>query len=296
LCLAAIILLGARPIPAAEIRVTDDLERPVVLAAPAKRVVALYGAMNEILAGMGLADRLVARTEADHEPAAIESLPVIGTHMRPNLERVLAVKPDLVLQVAGRDESRQTADELAGLGVPVAVFSIHDFPGLFAAIERIGTLTGQPEAASGLVASLRQRLDRVAAATGPDAAGKRPTVFFEARSGSLLTAGRGSMVDAVISAAGATNAVTQEKRLVRLADEELLRLAPDVCLTQRGPMNPEAKPMAERQDYAALPCVARGRAYVVDEATFSRPGPRSVEAVEQLARLLAAPAAKEARP
>lgn len=290
---AAILCLATRPARAGDIRVTDDLGRQIVLAAPAKRVVALYGALNEIMAGLGLADRLVARTEADHEPASIEALPVIGTHMRPNLERVLAVKPDLVLQLSGRDEARKSADDLAALGVPVAVFSIHDFPGLFAAITRIGTLTGTPKAADDLVAGLRRRLDAVAAATP---AGKRPTVFFEARSGNLLAAGAGSMVDAVITAAGARNAVTEKKRLVRLADEELLRLAPDVCLTQRGPMNPEARPMSDRPEYAALPCVATGRAFVVDEALFSRPGPRSVEAVESLAKRLATPVAKETRP
>lgn len=257
-------------------------------------MVALYGALNEIMAGLGLTDRLVARTEADHEPAAIETLPVIGTHMRPNLERVLAVKPDLVLQLSGRDEARKSADDLATLGVPVAVFSIHDFPGLFSAIDRIGALTGTPQAAADLVTGLRRRLDAVAATAKPD--GKQPRVFFEARSGNLLAAGAGSMVDAVITAAGAQNAVTEKKRLVRLSDEELLRLAPDVCLTQRGPMNPEARPMAERPEYATLPCVTSGRASLVDEALFSRPGPRSVEAVEQLAALLAKPAAKEARP
>jgi len=61
----------------------------VVLKAPAQRIVALYGALNEILAGMGLTERLVARTEADHEPPAIETLPVIGT-IYPHVHRALA--------------------------------------------------------------------------------------------------------------------------------------------------------------------------------------------------------------
>jgi len=291
--LALAVLSLSRTALATEIRVTDDLGRQIVLAAPAKRVVALYGALNEIMAGLGLTDRLVARTEADHEPAAIEALPVIGTHMRPNLERVLAVKPDLVLQLSGRDEARTSADDLTTLGVPVAVFSIHDFPGLFTAIERVGTLTGAQQAASTLVAGLQHRLDAVAA-TLPS--GKRPTVFFEARSGNLLAAGRGSMVDAVITAAGATNAVTEKKRLVRLSDEELLRLAPSICLTQRGPMNPEARSMSGRPEYAPLPCVATGRAFVVEESLFSRPGPRSVAAVEALAKILAPSVTKETRP
>jgi len=267
----------------------------VVLPAPATRVVALYGGLNEILAGLGLTDRIVARTEADHEPAAIEHLPVIGTHMRPNLERILAVRPDLILQLAGRDESRQVVEQLAALHLPVAVFSVHDFPTLFAAIRRIGILTGQTAAAEGQIAGWQKRLAAVAATTAAGPAGKKPTVFFEVRSGNLLAAGRNSMVDAVITAAGGENAVAQDKKLVRLTDEELLRLAPAVCLTQRGPMNPEARPMAERPEYAGLPCVAAGRAFVVDESLFSRPGPRSVTAVEELTRLLAPAAAPEAR-
>ena len=266
----------------------------MVLKAPAQRIVALYGALNEILAGMGLTERLVARTEADHEPPAIETLPVIGTHMRPNLERVLAVKPDLVLQLAGRGEALETAEKLGRLNVPVAVFAVSDFPDLVATIDRIGLLTGEPEAAQ----TLRQGLEkRLAAVTAALPTGKRPTVFFEARSGNLLTAGKGSMVTAVIEAAGGENVVNQDKKLVRFSDEELLRLAPEVCLTQRGPMNPEARPMASRPEYAGLPCVRDGRSFVVDEALYSRPGPRSVTAVEELARLLSPNAAiPEAHP
>ncbi|UJX43204.1 ABC transporter substrate-binding protein [Desulfovibrio sp. JY] len=275
---------------------TDDLGHVITLKAPAKRIVALYGAYNEILAGMGLTDRIVARTEADDKPAAIAALPVIGTHMRPNLERVLAVRPDLVLQTAGRGEAEQAAANLAKLGVPVAVFSLHDFDSLFAAIDRIGVLTGAQKQAAALDASLKKRLAAVAA-NAPE--GKKPKVFFEVRSGNLLAAGKGSMVDAVIRAAGGENAVSLDKKLVRLTDEELLRLAPDVCLTQRGPMNAEARSMADRPEYASLPCVKNGRAYVVDEALFSRPGPGSVDAAEELARILAgkpATPAREARP
>ncbi len=276
--------------------VTDDLGREIVLEKPARRVVALYGAFNEILAGMGQAGRIVARTEADAEPPSIAALPVIGTHMRPNLERVLAVKPDLVLQMAGRGEAEQAVAELTRLGLPVAVFSVSDFTGLFAAIERIGTLVGAKEAADSLVAKLRDRLADVAEKADKAGGDKRPRVFFEVRSGSLLAAGKGSMVDAVIKAAGGANAVATDKKIVRLSDEELLRLAPDVCLTQRGPMNPEARSMAERPEYAALPCVKDGRAYVVDEALFSRPGPGSVAAVEELSGLLAGQKPGETRP
>ncbi|KHK00517.1 Vitamin B12 ABC transporter, B12-binding component BtuF [Desulfovibrio sp. TomC] len=276
-----------RPEPsrAEAVAATDDLGTTIHLAAPATRIVPLYGAFVDILAGMGQSARITARTEADPAPADRPDMPVIGTHMRPNLERVLAVKPDLILQMDGRGEARESARQLADLGVPVAVFAVSDFPGLWETIRRIGLLTADPAAAAALVSRLQARLAAVAAAVP---AGERPTVFFEARSGSLLAAGKDSMVAAIITAAGGTNAVTTEKKLVRLADEELLRLAPAVCLTQRGPMNPEARSMAERPEYATLPCVRNGRTFVVEESRFSRPGPGSVDAVEELARLLTA--------
>lgn len=241
----------------------------------------LYGAFVDILAGMDLTDLVVARTEADPAPAGKLDLPVIGTHMRPNIERVLAVHPDLVLQMDGRGEARESAARLAGLGIPTAVFAVSDFPTLFSAIDRIGVLCGDETAARKLREALTVRLAAV-----PRPAGPPLRVFFEVRSGSLLAAGDSSMASAVITAAGGKNAVAAKEKIVRLSDEELLRLAPDVCLTQRGPMNPEARPMAERPEYATLPCVQNGRAFVVDEATFSRPGPGSVTAVEELAKLL----------
>lgn len=241
----------------------------------------LYGAFVDILAGMGLTDRIVARTEADPAPGGKPDLPVIGTHMRPNIERVLAVRPDLVLQMDGRGEARESAARLAGLGIPTTVFAVSDFSTLFSAIDRIGVLCGDETAARNLRQALTNRLLAVKRPDGPP-----PRVFFEVRSGSLLAAGNASMAAAVIATAGGINAVATKDKIVRLSDEELLRLAPDVCLTQRGPMNPEARPMAERPEYATLPCVQNGRAFVVDEALFSRPGPGSVTAVETLAGLL----------
>lgn len=250
-------------------------------------MVALYGGLTAIMVDLGLSDRLVGRTEADSETPAVAALPVIGTHMRPNLERILAVRPDLVLQMAGRVEATQAVEQLTALHLPVAVFDVQDFPGLFAAIGRIGVLTGQEDTAKTRIAALQKRLDAVANTQ----AGPKPTVLFEVRSGSELAAGRKSMVNAVIAAAGGTNVVTEDKKLVRLSDEALLAFAPQVCLTQRGPMNPEARSLAERPQFANLPCVRAGRAYVVEESLFSRPGPQSINAVEHLAKLLSSDSA-----
>lgn len=254
------------------------------LEAPARRIVALYGAFNEILVEMGLGGRIVARTVADEDLPEVAALPAIGTHMRPNLEMVLGVKPDLVLQMSARAGASEPVEALRRHGVPVAEFNPGSFAELFATIQAVGTLTGEPEAAGALVARMRARLEGVARCL--DGAGARPKVFFEVRAQPLLAAGAGGIVDDVIRRAGGANAVSEAQRLVRLGEEALYGLDPDVYVVQRGPMNEAPQPLDRRPLLAALRAVRQGRVLEVDERLFSRPGPRSALAVEALARFL----------
>lgn len=253
------------------------------LPAPARRIVALYGAFNEILDGMGLTERIAGRTQADVLPASILDRPIIGTHMRPNVEMIVALKPDLVLQMGGRAEAQAPLRDLERFGLATAFFEVRDFPQLFSVIERLGLLCAEPRAAAQLTASLQGRLAAVAQRVAQDTT---PRVLFEVRWPNLLAAGQGSMVDAVIRAAGGVNAVGLDDKLARLSEEEVFRLDPDAYVLQRGVMNAEPQPPDQRPHLAALRAVRQGRVLTVDEQVFSRPGPRNVEAVEQLARFL----------
>ena len=116
--------------------------------------------------------------------------------------------------------------------------------------------------------------------------GRRPKVFFEVRYPNLLGAGAKSIVNDVIKYAGGTNCVTANKKLVRLDMESLLACNPDLYVIQRGPMNRNPTPLALRPHFQLLDAVKAGRVLHVDEQVFSRPGPRSVDAVEELARAL----------
>lgn len=241
---------------------------------------------------LGLGNKIVGRTAADHAPE-VAQVRSIGTHMRPNVELLVGLQPDLVLQMGGRKEASTPLEAVERLGIATAFFQATDFASLFSVIERIGVLGGVEQAASDLVRETRARLDAV---RGRVAGVPRPSVFFEVRYPNLLAAGQGSMVNAVIQAAGGRNCVTHEDKLVRLNEEALLALNPEVCLVQRGPMNPNPEPLDRRDHFRTLECVRQGRWSVVDESRFSRPGPGSVEAVEELAGLLHPDAAGEARP
>lgn len=268
----------------APIRVVDDAGQEIVLDRPAGRVIALYGAFNEILDGLGRADAIVARTSADTTPARIAKLPVIGTHMRPNIEAVLAQKPDLVLQMAGRKEASLPVDALRKRGVRVAVFRAASFAELFSVIRRVGLLTGAEAQAQDMVRGLEARLAALDAKVA--ATQERPRVFFEVRSPNMLAAGRSGLVAEIIRRAGGMNCVDERAKFARLSEEEIVRLAPEAYLIQRGPMNPAPLPLAKRPRLRTIPAATSGRAWSVDERAYSRPGPQSVDAAEELAGLL----------
>lgn len=242
----------------------------------------LYGGVTDILLALGLEHKIIARTAADEAPE-LASRVSVGTHMRPNVELLVGLGPDLVLQMGGRKEAMLPLEAAERHGIATAFFQAHDFESLFSVIERVGALTGSDKQAQALVQDMRRRLQRVARAV---AGRPRPSVFFEVRYPNLLAAGQGSMVNAVITAAGGGNSVSQPDKLVRLGEEALLKLNPEFCLSQRGPMNPDPIPLKQRSHFQTLDCVEQGRWQVVDERLFSRPGPGSVAAVEQLAAIL----------
>lgn len=281
---------------AAEVSIRDDAGREVRLKAPARRVIPLYAAFTDMFTAMDRAVYVIARTKADTGNGLPPETPIIGTHMRPNMELVLALKPDLVLQMGGRAEAAQSVAALEKFAVPAAFFEVRSFSDLFSVIERVGILTGTENEAKTLVAALKKRLAAVAA-TIASAPARRPSVFFEVRYPNLLAAGPDSLVTDIIRAAGGRNALVDEDapgavasrykgRVVRLSEEELIRLNPDFYCIQSGPMNKNPVPLAERPHFASLRAAKPGRNALVDEHIFSRPGPRAVDAVARLARLL----------
>jgi iron complex transport system substrate-binding protein len=269
---------------AAPVEIVDDLERTITLAAPAVRVIPLYGAFAEMLYAVGAGPAVLARTQADQHPPEIATLPSVGTHMRPNVEMILGFKPDLVLQSASRGEAIPEMARVRDAGVPVAVFAPKDFAGIFTTMVRLGTLTGTEDRAQQTVAALKGRLEAVRART--DRVERRPRVFFEVRAEPLTAAGTGSIVHQVLAAAGADNVVSSSQAMLLFSVEQLLANQPDFYIVQQGPMNKNPPDPAKRAHFDQVKAIREGRVLVVDEHLYSRPGPRCVDAVEELARAL----------
>ncbi len=265
------------------IRIVDDTGYELVLKTPAKRVIALYGALSELMLALDLGDTLVARTAADRRIVGLKHLPAVGTHMRPNPELIVSLKPDVILQFLGREEAASLGLGLRKMGVPVLLFHLESFEDMFSVLTRLGKMGGKEAKATELVKGYRKRIGdlRNILLDIP-----RVSVFYEVRYPNLLGAGPKSIVADIINVAGGRNILTTDERLVRLNEEELVYKNPEAYIIQKGPMNPDPRPVDERPHYATLQAVKNKRVLEVSELEYARPGPKSVDAVEKLARWL----------
>lgn len=280
----AVLLLLLTTTPArADITVTDDTGWQVTLEKPATRIIALYGAFNEILLSMGMDSAIIARTKADADIPALHKLPEVGTHMRPNPELIVALAPHVVLQMEGRQEADVISQTLRRMGIPVLIFKMGNFDELFAVLQRLGTLTQEEGRATMLEKQWRKRLQHVRATLAEQ---PRTRVFYEIRYPNLLAAGQDSIINDIILHAGGRNVITTPGRVVRLNEEELIRHDPDAYIMQQGPMNPAPAPLESRRHYESLKARQNGKIFTVDEHAFARPGPRSIDSVETLAKWL----------
>lgn len=262
-------LLTVLPGRAVAVRIIDDLGREISLKEPAKRIIPLYGAFSEMLFAIGAGKEVLARTQADQFPPEIIPLPSVGTHMRPNVEMIIGLKPDLVVQSASRWEAAADMGRVESAGIPVAVFSPNTFEEIFSTMERLAILVGRPEQGLEEIARLRKRLEDVRDRL--QSVKERPRVFFEVRPEPLTAAGRGSIVQEIITAAGAENVIGSEKSLVQFNFEALLVANPDVYIVQRGPMSHNPLPPGKRPHFDQLRAVRRGKVIFVDEIFIRGP-------------------------
>jgi iron complex transport system substrate-binding protein len=261
------------------VTVTDDSGREVTIESEPQRIVSLAPANTEIVAAVGLLDRLVGVSSADDYPPEVSGIAVVGDFSGPNLEAVAAAKPELVLATGGIQAD--VVGQLEDLGAAVVVVDPADLESLFASIEMVGAVTGSRNAATDVVSSMRDELDEIA---GVVANATPVPVFLEIAQDPLFTAGPGTLLHDLITTAGGANVVTEEG-YVAYSVEQLVAEDPVVYLATRGSMsNPED--LQSRTGYSGITAVRTGRVYVLDDNLVSRPGPRVVDGVRQIAEAL----------
>ncbi|HEU4719726.1 MAG TPA: helical backbone metal receptor [Gemmatimonadaceae bacterium] len=264
---------------AASPRTADDFGDTLVLPAPPRRIVSLNPATTELLFAIGAGGRLVGRTTYDRWPEAALALPDLGGGLRPNVEGVLAARPDLVVLYAS-DDNREAARRFRAAGVATAAYRVDRIADFRRVTLALGALTGDSVAARVTVDSVDATVARVRAST---AALPKPTVFWPLYDQPLLATGGGSFLNELIDVAGGSNVYAfLPEPSPRITVEDLLRRDPDVIV-----LAPEsrARYLGDPR-WRALRAVREGRLLAVDTSVVFRPGPRLGEAARSIAQLL----------
>ena len=261
--------------------VTDDMGRHVALATRPQRIVSIAPSNTEVVFALGLEDKVVGVDQYSDYPPEAQQKPQLGGYVDPNLEQIVAVAPDVVLATDVHEAT--IVPELDALGVTTVVIDPKNLDDVLDSITLIGTITGEEARAAQLVCDLYRRVDDVETRI---AGAPRPRVFFEL-SPELYTAGPGSFIDDLLTRAGGDNvAAGAREPWPQLSTEAVLAADPEVILLADHEAGVTPEGMRTRPGWQAMSAVEHGRIVTIDPALTNRPGPRVVDGLEEIARIL----------
>jgi len=274
-----------RPVGAADrfpIALKDDRGVTVRLAAPPRRVVSLAPSITEIVFLVGRGGSLVGVTRFCNVPAAASALPKIGGVSDPDVERIVALSPDLVLCTTDGNP-RDKVRALEEMGIPCFAVSPQDLDAVFTAIERLGILLGAADRGRAEAGALRLR---ARLARPPSGTAGVPVVLFVVSTTPIIAAGEGTFMDELVRLAGGRNAAARfSGRYPRLSVEGLVAARPDVIFVA-GMSGVERFP-PEVTRWKEVPAFRDGAVVTLDGDLVTRPGPRLVTALERVSAALA---------
>ncbi|HET6465865.1 MAG TPA: cobalamin-binding protein [Nitrospiria bacterium] len=277
------VFLAFSPIQAEPLVVTDDLGRSVRLVKSPDRIISLAPALTEILFSLGLKDRIVGVTDyCNYPPEALSKAKVGG--LNANIERVLSLKPDLVVGVAGSYQ-QDNLTRFERFHIPYFVVDPSSLEKIFETILVLGRIADAQKTAEEKVRQLRERLNWIR--NGVRAASS-PRLLYVVDKEPLISIGKGSYLNDLIRDAGGINiAGGLKKAYPMLSMEYVIQQDPQVIILA---MDADRRLSDQEKGYwsrwSSLSAVRDGKIYKVDRDLLNRPGPRIMDGLEELARLL----------
>jgi len=289
--LAAVLAFAGATAAAAEVRLIDDAGRAVSLKQPARRIISLAPHLTELLFAAGAGSRVVGTAEYSDYPPAARSIPRVGDSTELDLERILALKPDLILVWRDGNAQRQL-EKLLKLGIPVFYNEPRRLPDIARAIEQFGRLAGteavaQPAARAFLarLAELRRRY-----------AGRAPVrVFYQIWDKPLMTINGEHLISHVIRLCGGQNVFAALKPLTpEVSTEAVLAADPEVIAGVKAEPGQPGN-LEQWKRWPRVLAVARDNLFAIDPDLISRNTPRILQGAAQLCADLAAARARRGR-
>jgi iron complex transport system substrate-binding protein len=261
--------------------VFDDLGRLVAINGTPQRIVSLAPSNTEILFALGLGDKVVGVTDyCDYPPEALNKTKV-GGYANPDIEKIVALNPDLVLAAYGTP--MDVIITMAGLGLTVYGIKTIDLDDLLNDIRRVGEITEKAVEAQALTSAMESRIQAVTNQT--EELEQKPKVFYIVWGGegsALWTAGSGTFINELIEKAGGVNICQNITGYAEISLESVLARDPEIIITSELSYD-----WAQNAtELASTNASQSGRIYTCDDNLVQRPGPRLVEGLEWFAHFI----------
>ena len=276
----------ASPAPAT-LTFTDGLGREITLDGPAQRIVSIAPSNTEILFAIGAGDQVVGRDQVSDYPEAAKNVTDIGPAFETlNTELIVSLEPDLVL--AAEINTPEQVKELEDLGLTVYYLNNpHTLEELYINLEIVSQLTGREPETTPLVESLKARVAAVDEKIAPIS--YPVSVFYELDStdpSKPYTAGKDSFITLLIERAGGANIAADLEGYPQMSLEQIVVADPEFIILGDSMWGVTPEMVASRPGWENLSAVKNGKVVPFDDNLVSRPGPRLVDGLEQLAKLL----------
>jgi iron complex transport system substrate-binding protein len=259
--------------------VFDDLDRLVAINGTPERIVSLAPSNTEILFDLGLGDKVVGVTDwCNYPPEALDKEKV-GAYDTPDIEKILALNPDLILVAHGT--TMDVINNLDGLGLTVFGIESTDLDDVLNDIRTVGEITDKEVEAQALTSEMAVGIQAVTDQT--EELEQRPRVFYIVWHDPLWTAGSGTFIHELIEKGGGVNICQNITGYATISIEEVVARNPEVIITSEWSYE---WAMNETGPLASTNASQSGRIYTCDDDLVQRPGPRLVEGLEWFAHFI----------
>ncbi|AKL86304.1 ABC transporter substrate-binding protein [Bacillus atrophaeus] len=264
------------------VKIDDASKQDVTIKTEPKKIVSLMPSNTEITYALGLGDKVIGVTTNDTYPKEVKKVEKVGD-MNVNVEKVISLKPDLVLAYESAISSSADAmKQLKDAGITVlTVNDAHSFQEVYQSIEMIGEATGAEDKADKLISSMKSDLQEIKDKAKTISEKDEKTVFVEVSPApEIYTTGKDTFMNEMLNVIHAKNAASGQTGWVQMTDEAIVKLNPDAIVTADGE---KAADVEKRDGWNVINAVKHHNVYNVDPDLVTRSGPRLIEGVEELA-------------
>jgi iron complex transport system substrate-binding protein len=270
------------PAAAYPVSVIDDEGSSYQFTAPPQKIVSLTPATTEILFALGAGPRVVATTDFDDFPPEAVTLPHVASYTAVDVEKIVGLGTDLVIAGGNSFNPPEAIAKLRSLHIPVIVVYAPDLAGVLKDINMIGSAVGLSEASTRMTATMQAGFDAVSTATAGQTA---PRTFYEldTSTGPIYTVADGSFTEEMIKLAGGDPITTGSTTDFSIPLEKLIVADPELILLGDAAYGVTADQVKGRSGWGVMTAVKTGSVRPVNDLIVTRPGPRLVEGLRELA-------------